>query len=118
MKQIHNTPHARAVLNTFDGVAREFVTDLVDRAEELERMLNEALKKVASEDTGRAMAKLLLQRDEARKAWYEMHSSFERSRDEVEKLIRERDALKALLTKEQGATSLGMIVSQNISQNT
>lgn len=34
-----------------------------------------------------------LERENARlrEAWYEMHSSFERSRDEVEKLIRERD---------------------------
>ena len=31
------------------------------------------------------------QRDEAREAWYAMQSSFERSRDEVEKLIRESD---------------------------
>jgi len=31
------------------------------------------------------------ERDEARQAWYEMHSSFERSRDEAEKLMRERD---------------------------
>ena len=37
------------------------------------------------------------ERDAARAAWYEMHSSFERSRDEVEKLIRERDeALETL----------------------
>jgi len=31
------------------------------------------------------------ERDEAREAWYEMQSSFEHSRDEVEKLMRERD---------------------------
>jgi hypothetical protein len=37
------------------------------------------------------------ERDEEREAWYEMHSSFERSRDEVEKLIRERDEARAAL---------------------
>ena len=106
MKRIHDTPRTDAVINTFNGVASKLAADLATHAEELERELNEALKKVASEDTGLAMAKLLHQRDEARKAWYEMHSSFERSRDEVEKLIRERDALKALLTKEQGAVTI------------
>lgn len=44
-----------------------------------------------------ALANAIKERDEAREAWYEMQSSFERSRDEVEKLIRERDeALEAL----------------------
>ena len=38
-----------------------------------------------------ALANALKERDEARQAWYEMHSSFERSRDEAEKLMRERD---------------------------
>lgn len=41
--------------------------------------------------------KLERERDAAREAWYEMHSSFERSRDEVEKLIRERDEARAAL---------------------
>jgi len=36
-------------------------------------------------------ARAEVERDEAREAWYQMQSSFERSRDEVEKLIRERD---------------------------
>lgn len=31
------------------------------------------------------------ERDELREAWYQMQSSFERSRDEVERVIRERD---------------------------
>jgi hypothetical protein len=35
--------------------------------------------------------KLERERDEAREAWYQMQSSFERSRDEVERVIRERD---------------------------
>ena len=41
--------------------------------------------------------KLERERDEWREAWYEMHSSFERSRDEVEQLIRERDEARAAL---------------------
>ena len=35
--------------------------------------------------------KLERERDKARQAWYEMQSSFERSRDEAEKLMRERN---------------------------
>jgi len=37
------------------------------------------------------------ERDEAREAWYQMQSSFERSRDEVERVIRERDEARAEL---------------------
>ena len=40
------------------------------------------------------------ERDEARGAWYEMQSSFERSRTEVEKLIRERDEARKALANE------------------
>ncbi len=39
------------------------------------------------------------ERDELKVAWYEMQSSFERSRDEVEKLIRERDEARATLMR-------------------
>ena len=45
------------------------------------------------------IANALKERDEAREAWHEMQSSFERSRDEVEKLICERDEVRAI-TKE------------------
>lgn len=47
------------------------------------------------------------ERDAAREAWYEMHSSFERSRDEVEKLIRERDEAR------QEINNIRNILSQN-----
>jgi hypothetical protein len=45
--------------------------------------------------TVKQLAELERERDKAREDWYEMHSSFERSRDEVEKLIRERDEARA-----------------------
>ncbi len=50
--------------------------------------------------------RILRERDEAREAWYEMQSSFERSRDEVEELIRERDELAALLAAEKATRNL------------
>jgi hypothetical protein len=37
------------------------------------------------------IAQLRRERNEAREAWYQMQSSFERSRDELERVIRERD---------------------------
>ena len=40
--------------------------------------------------------KLEREREEAREAWYEMQSSFERSRDEVENLIRARDEARSI----------------------
>ena len=45
----------------------------------------------AAVDLRQKLAQALVERDEAREAWYQMQSSFERSRDEVEKLIRESD---------------------------
>jgi hypothetical protein len=61
-------------------------------ARKLERERDEARHKLelcmaANSD----VARIAKERDEAREAWYQMQSSFERSRDEVERVIRERD---------------------------
>lgn len=68
----------------------------VDFARTLERERDEAKRRCLRwlEEwhlTDKVRCDMKSDRDEARGAWYEMQSSFERSRTEVEKLIRERD---------------------------
>ena len=68
----------------------------VDFARKLERERDEAKRRCIRwlEEwhlTDKVRCDMKSERDEAREAWYEMQSSFERSRTEVEKLIRERD---------------------------
>ena len=61
-----NTPDTDALDSKWDSYSRPY--EAIDLARKLEQ-----------------------ERDQMKQAWYEMHSSFERSRDEVEKLIHERN---------------------------
>ena len=75
---------------------KEYGTEEINAAVELRQKLARALVDLDNMQDQRDLAmkvikRLECERDEAREAWYEMQSSFERSRDEVEKLIRERD---------------------------
>lgn len=77
----------------------------VDFARKLERERDEAKRRCLRwlEEwhlTDKVRCDIKSERDEAREAWYEMQSSFERSRTEVEKLIRERDEAREALANE------------------
>lgn len=89
----NNTPEAdKAERMAYSGeymVPTEVARKLESERDEAKRRCTRWLEEWHLTD--RARCDMKSERDEARGAWYEMQSNFERSKTEVEKLIRERD---------------------------